>query len=170
MLHFCFLEHLHANIFLYLALAFASQRTISLSLYCRLPIEELFYEGKNKRTRKHSKSTTSTTTTTVVTTTSSDDTDYYSDDIWYDYFDETESSPAPISSNVSNTNTKPTVVADKTDYVKDLPPNIYCDLVTTLDKRCFELSLLEIWDFDGDVIASVTQQEILDAINTLDTR
>ena len=49
-----------------------------------------------------------------------------------------------------------------------LPRSIYCDLVSTLDKRCAELSLLEIWDFDGEIINNLSQQEILDAVNTLD--
>lgn len=56
------------------------------------------------------------------------------------------------------------------DFLGDLPPDIYCDLVSTLDKRCAELSILEIWDFDGDVIKNLTQQEIIDAVNILDRR
>ena len=61
-------------------------------------------------------------------------------------------------------------IESKSDFLGDLPPDIYCDLVETLDKRCAELSLLEIWDFDGDIIKNLTQQEIIDAVNTLDTR
>ena len=50
----------------------------------------------------------------------------------------------------------------------NLPPEIYCDLVSTLDKRCAELSVLEIWGFHGDTINNLTQQQIIDAVNTLD--
>ena len=56
------------------------------------------------------------------------------------------------------------------DYLSSLPPHIYCDLVTTIDKRCAESSLLEIWDFDRDIINNLTTQDILDAINTLEER
>ena len=56
------------------------------------------------------------------------------------------------------------------DYLSSLPPHIYCDLVTTIDKRCAETSLLEIWDFDKEIINNLTTQDILDAINTLDER
>ena len=56
------------------------------------------------------------------------------------------------------------------DYLSSLPPHIYCDLVTTIDKRCAETSLLEIWDFDKEIINNLTTQDILDAINTLEER
>ena len=62
------------------------------------------------------------------------------------------------------------ILEKNSDIVAKLPPNIYCDLVSTLDKRCAEQSLLEIWDFDGDIIKNLTQQEILDAVNTLTER
>ena len=61
-------------------------------------------------------------------------------------------------------------VAREDDYLSSLPPHIYCDLVTTIDKRCAETSLLEIWDFDRDIINNLTTQDILDAINTLEER
>ena len=40
--------------------------------------------------------------------------------------------------------------------------------VTTLDTRCAEISLLEIWDFDKEAVSRASQQDILDAVNTLD--
>ena len=61
-------------------------------------------------------------------------------------------------------------VAGEADYLSSLPPHTYCDLVTTIDKRCAETSLLEIWDFDGAIINNLTTQDILDAINTLEER
>lgn len=132
----------------------------------KLPIEELFYQGKNPRTKNHRTRTTTTTTTAIPEEYESDSD--YTDDIWDDYYDDVPE----VSDSVTNetaTAQAAAVPTDKTDYVKDLPRGIYCDLVTTLDKRCFELSLLEIWDFDGEIISGLTQQEILDAVNTLDT-
>jgi Niemann-Pick C1 protein len=55
---------------------------------------------------------------------------------------------------------------DDDDFVDSLPPDIYCDLIETLNDKCAEYSLLELWRFDEQVIRSLTQQDILDAINT----
>ena len=70
-----------------------------------MPIEELFYHGKNKRGRKKELSTTATTTTTTTTTVSpvGDDAEYdYEYDIWDDYFEVPDTNytyvppPAPL--------------------------------------------------------------------------
>ena len=47
--------------------------------------------------------------------------------------------------------------------------NIYCDLVTTLNTKCKESSLLEIWQYKEDLINTATQQEIIDAVNLLES-
>jgi len=57
---------------------------------------------------------------------------------------------------------------DTSSSLASLPPNIYCDLVTTLNTKCKESSLLEIWKFREDLINTATQQEIIDAVNLLD--
>ena len=49
----------------------------------------------------------------------------------------------------------------------DLPANIYCDLIDTLEDVCLQRSLLEIWQYDKDSIMSATQEEILEAVNSL---
>ena len=51
---------------------------------------------------------------------------------------------------------------------KDLPRNIYCELVDTLDTHCYEQSLLEIWMYNEDVINQLSTEDILTAINELD--
>ena len=54
------------------------------------------------------------------------------------------------------------------EYVLDeIPDNIYCDLVRTLNEKCIQTSLLEIWKYREELINSATQQEILDAVNLL---
>ena len=74
-------------------------------IHFRLPIEELFYHGKNKRGRKKEQPTTATTTTTTTTTVSpvGDDAEYdYEYDIWDDYFEVPDTNytyvppPAPL--------------------------------------------------------------------------
>ena len=53
--------------------------------------------------------------------------------------------------------------------IEKLPANIYCDLVESLAERCGQHSLLEIWRYREDLIMTMTQQEILDAVNILET-
>merc|ERR1711892_574155 len=54
------------------------------------------------------------------------------------------------------------------ETVDDLPDNIYCDLVTTLNEKCVLTNLLEIWRYDEDLINTVTQEEIVRAVNVLE--
>ena len=69
-----------------------------------MPIEELFYHGKNKRGRKKEQSTTTTTTTSTTTVSPvGDDAEYdYEYDIWDDYFEVPDTNytyvppPAPL--------------------------------------------------------------------------
>ena len=58
--------------------------------------------------------------------------------------------------------------ASAENTLDSLPPNIYCDLVTTLNTKCKESSLLEIWQYKEDLINTATQQEIIDAGNILE--
>lgn len=148
-------------------MAFQTNGSTFHDMCYKLPIEELFYHGKNPRARKKQNLTTTTTTPLPTTTraVSSDAEDYDDYDIWDDYFD------TPETNTTLSTSTQAPAPAAKTgnsDYLDHLPRDIYCDLVSTLDKRCGELSLLEIWDYDGDIINNLSQQEILDAVNTLD--
>ena len=50
----------------------------------------------------------------------------------------------------------------------DLPKQVYCDIVTTLRDKCGEYSLLEIWEYEKEVIANLSNQDIIDAINTVE--
>ena len=69
-----------------------------------MPIEELFYHGKNKRGRKKEQSTTTTTTSSTTTVSPvGDDAEYdYEYDIWDDYFEVPDTNytyvppPAPL--------------------------------------------------------------------------
>ena len=51
--------------------------------------------------------------------------------------------------------------------VVDLPKEIYCDIVETLEDKCGEYSLLEIWKYDMTIISNLTDQDIINAINTV---
>jgi predicted RND superfamily exporter protein len=63
-----------------------------------------------------------------------------------------------------NTSTNKEAVFDTVD---NLPDNIYCDLVTTLNEKCILTNLLEIWRYDEEHIRTTTPQEIIDAVNLL---
>jgi len=54
-----------------------------------------------------------------------------------------------------------------TDTLDKIPDRIYCDLVNTLNEKCLQTSLLEIWKYREELINSASQQEILDAVNLL---
>ena len=56
---------------------------------------------------------------------------------------------------------------DKDDELDGLPKKIYCDIVETLEDKCGEYSLLEIWKYDKNIISGLSQQDIIDAINTV---
>ena len=57
--------------------------------------------------------------------------------------------------------------SDSDEEMEGLPKDVYCDLVETLQDKCGEYSLLEIWKYDKDLISSLTDQDIIDAINTV---
>ena len=62
-------------------------------------------------------------------------------------------------------------VLDREDFEKriklldELDPDVYCDIVGDLEKKCLQISLLELWRYNEERIMSVTTQEILDTVN-----
>jgi len=53
---------------------------------------------------------------------------------------------------------------DTKEHIDDLPANIYCDLINTLNEKCIQTSLLEMWRYEEDLIRSTTREEILAAV------
>ena len=51
------------------------------------------------------------------------------------------------------------------DIYTDLPHNVYCEIVDTLETQCFEQSLLEIWMYNEKVISNLTKQDIINDVN-----
>ena len=47
------------------------------------------------------------------------------------------------------------------DMLENLPKEIYCDIVETLEDKCAEFSLLEIWKYERNVISDLAQQDII---------
>ena len=54
---------------------------------------------------------------------------------------------------------------EEEDPVENLPRGIYCDLVNTLNEKCLENSILEMWQFKESRIRKLTQQDIINAVN-----
>jgi len=54
------------------------------------------------------------------------------------------------------------------ENLEGLPKDIYCDIVETLQDKCGEYSLLEIWKYDKKIIANLNDQDIINAINQVD--
>ena len=107
----------------------------------RIPIEEIFYKGKNPRGVKRKANDVTTTTTALPVTTvtpevpDGESDDY--DDVWDDFYDY-ETQETEDKRNTSNTvkPPKPKVEpVDKGGILEGLPPDIYCGLIDTLDKR-----------------------------------
>lgn len=48
----------------------------------------------------------------------------------------------------------------------DLNPTIYCNIIENLPMGCLVENLLEIWNFDENVIGNLTKDDILNAINS----
>lgn len=55
---------------------------------------------------------------------------------------------------------------DSDDLSLSLPRNEYCASVSSLPSLCFESSLLEIWGYDEDIIMSLTDEQIVEDINS----
>ena len=58
--------------------------------------------------------------------------------------------------------------SDGSDVADDLPPRVYCDLVTTLNSKCVMTNLLEMFRYDEEVIRTTSTQEIIRAVHELD--
>lgn len=47
----------------------------------------------------------------------------------------------------------------------DLNPIVYCGIIENLPMGCLVENLLEIWNFDANIIGNLTKDDILNAIN-----
>lgn len=47
----------------------------------------------------------------------------------------------------------------------DLNPAVYCGIIETMPNGCYLKNLLEIWNFDEQIIGNLTKDDILNAIN-----
>jgi len=123
----------------------------------RVPIADIFQTKRRRRRRAVEEG---------------DDYDY--EDIWgYDYDYETTNETQEVVNTGSRINFRKYgrqpegEGRELTSGANDMPADIYCGLVETLNEKCVMTSLLEMWSFNEAYIESATQKEILDAVNLL---
>lgn len=46
---------------------------------------------------------------------------------------------------------------------------IYCGIINSFPLNCYQQNLLELWNFNRDIIGNLTVEDILHTVNTLDT-
>lgn len=85
-----------------------------------------------------------------------DDSYSYFDDYNYDYIEDFEEDPVSDAA-----------IQDQVDILDDIPDDIYCSLVETLNEKCLETSLLEIWKYNEKMIKGLTQEKIIEAVNVI---
>jgi len=91
-------------------------------------------------------------------------------DPWGDYYDDyAEDFKDQVETVPSNT-TSLQPGQSPAEVVESLPPEIYCDLINTLEDQCLSTSILELWSFNEDKIASLAKDDILNAINNVKVR
>ena len=109
--------------------------------FFRIPIEDLFYKGKNPRGVKSVKpSVTEAPVVTEEATTSGDDDevdDYY--DVFDDFYDYGETEEEETAVEPKSEKKVEKEEEERGSFLDDLPSDIYCDLVATLDKRLVDM-------------------------------
>ena len=84
--------------------------------------------------------------------------DYDYDYVWYDY-DSEGSTPVSIRPRIDFAKYSGDNRRDTTETTDSLPRSIWCDLVNTLDSKCGEASLLEMWRYEEETIKTTTQEK-----------
>jgi len=136
-------------------------------LCTRVPIADIF-QTKKKRRRRNARASFNST---ALSYTVDDEDDEYIDDIWDDeYYEYTEDETTVTTVDRINFDKYGSKdVTNETDTLSQLPKSIYCDLVTTLNEKCAVHNLLEVWRFSPSLINTTTTQEIVNAVNRLQT-
>ena len=96
----------------------------------------------------------------------------YDYDYNYDYYQEEYNTELPTTEvkecdEVRNFNGSVFEELQRSTY-RELPHNVYCELIGSFESQCLEQSLLEIWMYNERIINKLTQQDIINAVNVLD--
>ena len=55
------------------------------------------------------------------------------------------------------------------EWLSYLPSDMYCDIIEMTKYACYERSILEIWGYDRNVIEILTDEQIIEDINSVET-
>lgn len=78
-----------------------------------------------------------------------------------DFFSDVDS-PAPAKNQTKS----PLAIFNTGDPIIQ---GIYCGIINSFPLNCYQQNLLELWNFNRDVIRSLTVEDILNTVNTMDT-
>jgi len=67
-----------------------------------------------------------------------------------------------------STTERPKSSDENDDKENELPRDVKCNILKSLQEKCAQYSLLEIWKYNETMIRTATQQEIIDAVNLLE--
>ena len=97
----------------------------------------------------------------------SDNSDDYYENFYNEYLEEEEEDETNAVRIDFDKYSKKVNISKVEKLLDDISKNKYCNLVTSLEEKCIQTSLLEIWRYKEHLINSVTQEEILSAVNLL---
>ena len=116
---------------------------------------------------------------TLTTTENSEPVDYDCGDFCGDYdykFNTTEEEAAhnnfgafgALFSTLKNYLSFATLDTCQKDIAYKIPLEQYCSYVKDLETKCFEQSLLEMWNYNENIVNALTEEDIIGAINQYD--
>ena len=112
----------------------------------RIPVTNILLGGNRRRKRRSASETNATVDW-------SESSEYHQFDDYFNFYgtDETEEEEDI-----------------EAETLEGLPKDIYCDVIETLEDKCGEYSLLEIWQYERAHISGLTEEDIIHAINTVE--
>ena len=111
----------------------------------KIPITNILLGGGKRRRRRSALETNSTFSKSVELTESLE---YPQFDDYFNFY-------------VTDEDKGEEVKQESDDTLEGLPKDIYCDVIETLNDKCGEYSILEIWKYDREEISRLTAEDII---------
>ena len=98
---------------------------------------------------------------------SSDQSDDYYENFYDEYLEEEDQDDSNNGRIDFNKYSKKVNITKVDELLDDISQANYCALVSSLEEKCIQTSLLEIWSYKEHLVDTVTREEILTAVNLL---
>lgn len=49
-------------------------------------------------------------------------------------------------------------------------PKLYCTIIESLTKECYQRSILELFKYDSNILQNITKEDIINSVNVVDIR